>query len=1037
MENDPLGLENSKDFEASLVEPSDALDQSRVLRLAQSNPPPSAPADPVENHGAAVAGSSGIVSGTPPPRLPSASDAGPSGKATPTDDPQSRWLGKKLSHFRIMRVMGQGTMGVVFQVEDVILKRIAALKVLRRRLKGSDRSTQIDRFLLEARAAAAIDHPCIAQIYEINQHDGWWYIAMEYLEGSSLQHILSRSGPMPPGRAALVLADAARGLAAAHEAGIIHRDVKPANLMLTRRGRCKVVDFGLVKLDSADNPFRDDDVLLGTPYYMAPEIILHKGATPLSDIYSLGATLYALLTGVPPFRGDNLKEVLRKHVEADPPDAREAAPHLPQSVALVIKRSMSKIAEQRPTAEEFAALLQGEVTDSLAAETPSSSRTRALSVSDPALSTPSELSRLGRSGELPGVSVAPGADPAHRPTRRRSAVILIVLVAGLIAALPWFLGSPAPRNAPAAQRAILTNSIGMRFVVAEPGPFMQGSPISEPLRNSDERAVEVRLTRRFAVGLTEVTQAEWRTVMGEDYKPPEGVHPNEAAGLRFLGPTLPAYVSWFEASEFCRKLSLREGKLYRLPTESEWEYACRAGATSAYTFGQAIDPTQANIDAKASLDGPRAAGRPMPVASFPPNAWGLYDMHGNVMEWCADWKGAYELGPLTDPRGPASGELRVIRGGAWDTYAAFARSANRWANYPVLRTDYVGFRVVLEPDAPAPPDTKPFITERSEPRPAAAAHAGEVPAAPPTIALDPALPDYVPAEIMAQRLRTVGSDTMDRLIQSWEQRFTQWHSGVKLRHEGKGSGTAIRALLEGFAHLGPMSRPFTDSERNEFLSEQGYEPIQLVVAMDALAIYVHASNPVVQRGLSLEEVDAIYSSTRRAGRLAPLRTWGELGIEGEWRDARITLCGRNRASGTYGVFRSQVLRGGEFSPDVLELVGSAELVDRVIADRFAIGYSGIGYHRQGVSLVPIVPAPGRAPIAPGPESAHDGTYPLARPLYLAVDNPPDGSLSPLLREFIRFVYSRQGQELVVESGYYPVSAESARRELRRVGLSAP
>lgn len=1021
MEPETFGLEDVEQFEAS---------------LADDEAPE--PIDSAEAEGAPANEAVDASRAAPPP-------AKKSGK------PQERWIGKRLSHFRIMRVVGAGNLGVVFQVEDVNLKRIAALKVLRRQAKDDVMTQQVERFLLEARTAAALDHPSIAHIFEINQYKRWWFIAMEFLEGGNLHDLVNSTGPLPPGRAALYLADAARGLAAAHEAGIIHRDLKPANLMLTRRGRCKLVDFGLVKLDSAENPFTDDDrLVVGTPHYVAPEVALGRGATSASDIYGLGATAYALLTGTPPFRGSDVRDVLLQHVKAPVPDVRAKAPHCPERLAQLIQRAMAKDPARRPDASALATALQAEIggdftTDSstqyvvptgLAPDSHSGSQ--ALSAT-PAIDSGSSRGTLSspvytNSGSATVPVAAPTRLTRRRVTLAAAATIVIVAAAAVVWRASALRGAPDEPAVRTHVSVTTTNGIGMKLAQLPLGQFTLGSPPTEPGRNSDERMIKVALTRPVCMSLTEVTQQQWTAVMGDDYAPPEGIHPNEARGRRFLGSTLPAYVSWYEAAEFCRRLSLQENARYRLPTEAEWEYACRAGTSTPFHTGQSLSVSQANIDADVTPPQPHPAHRPMPVASFAPNAWGLYDMHGNVMEWCADWKTEYPLGPLTDPAGPTNGKLRVIRGGSWDSYARIARSANRWSYPPELRTDYIGFRVVLEPGAPPPFDQPPYLVARA-PEPANAtpaqsvAHAETTPEVP--IALDPLLPTYAPTVILDQRVRSVGSDTMDRLMLMWERAFQQWHPQAIFRHEGKGSGTAIPALAEGLSHLGPMSRPIKSNERTEFQHEYGYELTQLSVAIDALAVYVHPANPVARRGLSLPELDAIFSSTCARGH-APILRWGDLGLPAPWRDAEIHLYGRNSASGSYGIFRSRVLDQGDFKATIRELVGSAEVVAAVAANRFGIGYSGIGYKQAAVTTVPLAEQPGDPPIAPESEAAYAGTYPLARQLYLTLDIPPDTEPSALHREFLRFIFSREGQLLVVEAGFFPLSAELAEAELRRV-----
>jgi uncharacterized protein (TIGR02996 family) len=237
-----------------------------------------------------------------------------------------------------------------------------------------------------------------------------------------------------------------------------------------------------------------------------------------------------------------------------------------------------------------------------------------------------------------------------------------------------------------------TNSIGMRFACIPPGTFLMGSPPTEKERNDDETQHRVTLTKGYFLAVYPVTQAQWQKVMGNN--------PSD-----FKGDDLPVeQVSWEDCREFCQKLSERDGKQYRLPTEAHWEYACRAGTTTPFYFGETISTDQANYNG----DDVYGAGKEgeyryksTPVGSFPPNAWGLYDLHGNVEEWCACWAYRirdYETGDITDPVGPSSGEYRMLRGGSWYQIPSKCRSAYRCKASPGYRHQLVGFRLCLDLD---------------------------------------------------------------------------------------------------------------------------------------------------------------------------------------------------------------------------------------------------------------------------------------------------------------------------------------------------
>jgi len=281
-------------------------------------------------------------------------------EASPATPELPSWIGKRLRHFKLLRLIGEGVTGRVIQALDINLQRIVALKVLRKCVPGIDEQKRVNQFLREARAAAQIEHPNVVRIYEINQVNGWWYIAMEMVDGDTLRNVIKATGSLPPQRACPLIADVATALAVAHDLGIIHRDVKPENLMIHRNGRCKLTDFGLVRVEDPNDPFDFSNKSVGTPHFMAPEVIRRQKQTPAIDIYSLGATLYYALTGSPPFRGKTLEEVFKKHLEMSVPDVREQVPGCSASLAELIQRAMAKNPNDRPAAADFAAALRAE-----------------------------------------------------------------------------------------------------------------------------------------------------------------------------------------------------------------------------------------------------------------------------------------------------------------------------------------------------------------------------------------------------------------------------------------------------------------------------------------------------------------------------------------------------------------------------------------------------------------------------------------------------------------------------------------------------
>lgn len=300
------------------------------------------------------------------------------------------------------------------------------------------------------------------------------------------------------------------------------------------------------------------------------------------------------------------------------------------------------------------------------------------------------------------------------------------------------------------------------------------------------------------------------------------------------------------------------------------------------------------------------------------------------------------------------------------------------------------------------------------------------------VAVDPDLPNYQAVAGVSGSLKSVGSDTMSNLMSLWAEGFKRFYPNVKIEIEGKGSSTAPPALIAGTADFGPMSRDLKAQEIDEFQARFGYEPTSLPAGIDMVAIYVHKDNPLTS--LTMPEVDAIYSKTRRRGYDGDLRIWGDLKLPAPWDKLPISLYGRNAASGTYGYFKEYALGGGDFKDSVKEQPGSSSVVQGVASERSAIGYSGIGYKTADVRAVPLAEAAGKPAVPADPANAYSGDYPLARALWLNVNHRPGQELDPLRREFIRYVFSVQGQQEVIKDGYLPVGAEIARRSLESVGV---
>jgi phosphate transport system substrate-binding protein len=296
--------------------------------------------------------------------------------------------------------------------------------------------------------------------------------------------------------------------------------------------------------------------------------------------------------------------------------------------------------------------------------------------------------------------------------------------------------------------------------------------------------------------------------------------------------------------------------------------------------------------------------------------------------------------------------------------------------------------------------------------------------------VDSALADYTKASGVSGNLSSVGSDTLANLMTLWAEEFKRQYPNVNIQIQAAGSSTAPPALTEATSNLGPMSRKMKSKEVEAFEKKYGYKPTPIRVAIDALAVYVHKDNPI--KGMSLPEVDAVFSSTRKCGHKEDITRWGQLGLTGEWANRDIQLFGRNSVSGTYGYFKKKALCKGDYKNSVNEQPGSASVVQGVTASLNAIGYSGIGYKTAGVRAVPLTKKEGGSYVKATPETATAGTYPLSRFLYVYVNKHPNKPLPPLEREFIKLVLSKTGQEVVVKDGYVPLPATVVEKELAKL-----
>ncbi|MEX1026845.1 MAG: bifunctional serine/threonine-protein kinase/formylglycine-generating enzyme family protein [Candidatus Paceibacterota bacterium] len=674
--------------------------------------------------------------------------------------------GNQLAQYILKSKLGAGGMGEVWRARDPHLERDVALKVLPVAIAHDDQRRE--RFAREARLAARLHHPNAVIVYQFGVQEQQVFIAMELVDGQSLDKVIRENGPLDWRAATNVVCDAARGLAAAHEIGLVHRDIKPGNLMRTTKGETKVVDFGLAREQMADTQFTQQGMLLGTPAYMAPEQWTNEKVDGRSDLYSLICTYYYLVTGALPFEATNFAALGYQHRYEPLPDPRQLRPDLPDRVVRILSRGGEKERGERyQTAAALIAdlevLLEAPnapmmaIKSSVAPKQPVRTRPRKKTVvaADRARGWWFEIQPRTRWGiaacggaallllldvivlvptakgtvkieiddpqatvvvDQEKISVERLGEPIelrtgeHELIVRRGDVVVetrdFTIVKGEKTVVRIrLLDLIAPFNETVAKQkqqqwadclgtsVVETNTIGMKLALIPAGEFLMGSPESEEHRSSNETQHRVQITNPFYLGTTEVTQGQWESVMGTT--PWRGVSSVKE------GNDYPAtYVSWEDAVEFCRRLSAKEGKTYRLPTEAEWEYACRAGSTTAYSFG---DSAASLKDYAWFLDNASNVGEPYAhrVGQKRANAFGLYDTHGNVGEWCQDWYDvnfyATVAAKQPNPVNASGGSSRVLRGGAFRDGAWLSRAANRDGDVLVYRYFNDGFRLARTP----------------------------------------------------------------------------------------------------------------------------------------------------------------------------------------------------------------------------------------------------------------------------------------------------------------------------------------------------
>jgi len=640
--------------------------------------------------------------------------------------------------YDLIEEIARGGMGIVYKARQRKLDRIVALKMILP--SHFDSESAVRRFQVEAEAAAKLDHPGVVPIHDVGEHEGQHYLCMAFVDGESLAARVSR-GRLPPDEAARIVRDVAEAVQHAHLRGIIHRDLKPANILIDGTGRPRVTDFGLARKSDVVGALTTDGSIIGTPSYMSPEQASGRTARigPACDIYSLGAVLFHLLTGQPPFTGSNVLEIIRQVCEDAPKALRDVDASLPEPLEAICLNCLAKDPQDR---YPMAAALADDLNRFLQREAIAQPSERRHAASPKWIRRPVAVGIVGAV-----VVLLSGAAVWTRSLAPRSSVTAQVADDGR----PALLIAPFDKDEAKAKRAAWAqyqqideerkNSIDMQLVLIPAGRFLMGSPETDDelmdvfpyaaeQRFAGERPVHrVTISRPFYLSKYEVTkglfkkfadESSYKTDAEKDGKGGWGYTGDKDKPFAYRptftwrdwgveqGDTSPVVnVSHNDAVAFCEWLSKKEGKKYRLPTEAEWEYACRAGTTSRYYNGD--DPEEltkiGNVwdaavrekvsGATNSLNSSDGWPLTSPVGRFRPNNFGLYDMIGNAWEWCSDRYGIdyYSISPQHDPSGPNSGSYRVFRGGCWGPAAVDCRAARRGGRLPGFRDDNLGFRV--------------------------------------------------------------------------------------------------------------------------------------------------------------------------------------------------------------------------------------------------------------------------------------------------------------------------------------------------------
>jgi len=622
--------------------------------------------------------------------------------------------GLSLGPYKIIKLLGEGGMAAVYEAYHAAMDRSVAFKILPRHFASDEQF--IKRFEQEAKLLAQLQHPHILPVFDFGTAEGYTYIVMPLVKTGTLSSLM-KGEPLSLKQIRAIISQLGDALDYAHSRGLVHRDVKPSNVLVDERGNCLLTDFGIAKLVAGSSKITTTGGLIGTPAYMSPEQGLGQTLDGRSDLYSLGVILHELATGRAPYDAETPIAVVLKHVHDPLPKPRSINPDLSVRLEKVILTTLAKKPEDRyATGKELVEALEAAIPhDTLVgAKSPAAAETMVR----PAPTSPSRSSRarwpLAVGGLLTIGLIALGAvfligpllAPAPTPTTAAPTLTTVPSrtpaptatealptpappTATLTSAPPTETTVARPTSAPTLGIGSTQVSAldGMAQVYVPAGEFLMGSADTDPNAIAFEQPQHTVYLDAFWMDQTEITNAMYAACVDAGGCLIPISSGSETHLEYFRNPTYDnypvLYVSWANARAYCQWAGRR------LPTEAEWEKAARGPDGRIFPWGDAApNPSRANFN--------KNVGDTSAVGSFPTNAslYGALDLAGNAWEWVSDWYGGlyYASSPATNPQGPNSGTVRVLRGGAWDSELADIRAAARFSFGPTNRQNFIGFR---------------------------------------------------------------------------------------------------------------------------------------------------------------------------------------------------------------------------------------------------------------------------------------------------------------------------------------------------------